>query len=107
MRVTREEKIVKSRHALQSGVALLTTVLMLAAALSRAAAAPALAPAGGPAQNRAAVPAAQTVEQEFSFGAYCNTNRPAGDPTTTTGGLRVYHFNNPETPRTYNWTISY
>ena len=96
----------KPRHALQSGVALLTAMLLLAAALSRAAAAPSSAPAGARVENRAAVPAAQQVEQEFSFGAYCNTNRPVGDPTTTTGGLRVYHFNNPETPRSYSWTIS-
>ena len=96
----------KPRHALQSGIALLTATLLLAAALSRAAAAPSSAPAGRHAENRAVVPAAQQVEQEFSFGAYCNTNRPAGDPTTTIGGLRVYHFNNPETPRSYTWSIT-
>lgn len=96
----------KPRHALQASVALLITMLLLAAALSSAAAAPSSAPAGDHAQHRAVVPAAQQVEQEFSFGAYCNTNRPAGDPTTTVGGLRVYHFNQPETPRSYNWTIS-
>ena len=60
-----------------------------------------------PALDNYRAPLAQgIVEQEFSFRAYCNTNRPAGDPTTTVGGLRVYHFNNPETPRTYSWTIS-
>ena len=46
------------------------------------------------------------VEQEFGFGAYCNTNRPAGNPTTTIGGTRVYHSNYPETARTYDWTLT-
>ena len=83
------------------GLAALALLLALAAASAQA------APGSERHAARSSSARAQAgSEQEFSWGAYCNTNQPAGDPTTTVGGLRVYHFNYPETVRTHDWTLT-